>query len=80
MVLREENYAPLHQNGYIVLLRRELSKLPLTGRPLSRSPEALAAMEKVRAPYYERFADAVIDNNGTVGETTEQILTLFERR
>ena len=79
-VLREENYAPLAQNGYIVQLKRDIAKLPTEGRPLSKSPEALAAMEKVRAPYYERFADAAIDNNGTIRETAEQVLTLFEKR
>ena len=42
-VTRAENYAPLHQNGRIVWLRRPLAALPTEGRPLSQkhSPEQL---------------------------------------
>ncbi|MBE5997468.1 MAG: shikimate kinase [Lachnospiraceae bacterium] len=80
IVLRDDNYAPLAQNGYIVCLERDLSKLPLDGRPLSKSPEALVAMQKRRAPYYEHFADASIDNNGTRQETLDHILAMFGRR
>ena len=80
IVLRDDNYAPLAQNGYIVCLERDLSKLPLDGRPLSKSAEALVAMQKRRAPYYEHFADASIDNNGTRQDTIDHILTMFEKR
>ena len=80
IVLRDDNYAPLAQNGYIVCLERDLSKLPLDGRPLSKSPEALAAMQKRRAPYYEHFADASIDNNGIREDTIDHILAMFGRR
>ena len=34
-VLHEENYAPLHQNGVIFWLRRDLDKLERDGRPLA---------------------------------------------
>ena len=37
-------------------------------------------MEKRRAPYYERFADAEIDNNGIPQDTIDHILTMFEKR
>ena len=80
IVLRDDNYAPLAQNGYIVCLERDLSKLPLDGRPLSKSAEALVAMQKRRAPYYEHFADASIDNNGIHEDTIDHILTLFGKR
>ena len=33
VVTREENYAPLHQNGVIVHLRRDVSLLPTAGGP-----------------------------------------------
>ena len=80
IVLREDNYAPLAQNGYIVHLDRDLSRLPLDGRPLSKSADALIAMAKRRAPYYERFADASIDNNGIKEDTVDHILNLFGKR
>lgn len=72
-VLREENYAALHQNGTIVWLTRDLARLPIDGRPVSQatSLDALFAARKVR---YERFADHIIDNNGAPDETVRAIL------
>lgn len=72
-VLREENYAALHQNSTIVWLTRDLARLPINGRPVSQatSLDALFAARKTR---YERFADHIIDNNGAPDETVRAIL------
>ena len=72
-VLREENYAALHQNSAIVWLTRDLARLPIDGRPVSQatSLDALFAARKAR---YERFADHIIDNNGAPDETVRAIL------
>ncbi len=72
-VLREENYAALHQNSTIVWLTRDLARLPIDGRPVSQatSLDALFAARKAR---YERFADHIIDNNGAPDETVRAIL------
>ena len=72
-VLREENYAALHQNSMIVWLTRDLARLPIDGRPVSQatSLDALFAARKAR---YERFADHIIDNNGAPDETVRAIL------
>ncbi len=72
-VTREENYPLLHQNGRIFWLRRDTEKLPREGRPLSLAGD-LGEMYRQREPLYRRFADAVIDNNGTPEETVRQIL------
>ncbi|MBP3587575.1 MAG: shikimate kinase, partial [Clostridia bacterium] len=72
-VTREENYPSLHQNGTIFWLRRDLDKLPVSGRPVSQRDGVQAIYEK-RKPLYERFADIVVDNNGEIGETVSQIL------
>ena len=73
-VTREENYKHLHQNGEIFWLRRSLDKLPTAGRPLSQRGSLESMFEK-RAPMYERFADAVIDNDsGTVSDSAKAIL------
>jgi len=72
-VLREENYAPLHQNGTIFWLTRDLTVLDREGRPLSQNAD-LAAMFEKREPRYRRFADWVIDNNGSPEDTVKQIL------
>ncbi len=72
VVTREENYRPLHQNGIIVYLRRELSKLVTGGRPLSQktSPEALYMARKSS---YERFADLCVDSTEVPEHTAEVI-------
>lgn len=66
------NYAPLHQNGRIYQLVRDLDILPTDGRPLSQSTD-LSVMWTERAPLYAAFRDAAIDNNGTVEETAAAI-------
>ena len=71
-VLHEENYAPLHQNGVIFWLRRDLDKLERDGRPLSRAGN-LNAMYEMREKRYLRFADYIIDNNRALEDTVEDI-------
>ena len=66
------NYAVLHQNGRIYQLVRNLTLLPTEGRPLSQGAD-LAAMWRERAPLYQRFRDAEIDNNGAVEDTAAAI-------
>ncbi len=72
-VTREENYPLLHQNGFIVWLTRDLSKLPTAGRPLSQknSAETLYAQRRDK---YAAFADLVVDNDGSPEDTLKQIL------
>lgn len=72
VVTREENYAPLHQNGILLYIKRELSQLATEGRPLSQnhSPEALYRQRKSA---YERFADLSVQNNGSVEQTVRTI-------
>ena len=73
-VTREENYAPLHQNGIIVYLRRDLSRLATDGRPLSQrtSVEALYAARK---DAYERFADLTVDSTEVIDKTVAIMAT-----
>ena len=70
-VTREENYDLLHQNGIIFWLERDVGRLPREGRPLSAGD--LAALYERRRAQYARFADHVIDNNGTVEDTVRQV-------
>ena len=70
------NYAALHQNGRIYQLVRDLTLLPTEGRPLSQGAD-LAAMWRERAPLYQRFRDAEIDNSGTVDDTAAAIWREF---
>ena len=71
-VTRERNYPLLHQNGAIFWLRRDLSKLPTDGRPLSQANK-LADMYEIRRPLYAAFADHEINNDSALEDTIEQI-------
>ncbi|MDO4811405.1 MAG: shikimate kinase [Eubacteriales bacterium] len=71
-VTREENYSLLHQNGVIFWIQRDLTALARDGRPLSQSGDLQEMYEK-RRPCYDYFADACIDNNGTVADAVSQI-------
>ena len=72
-VTQEENYLPLHQNGSIYWIHRNLELLPTDGRPLSQVGR-LDAMYKMRKPMYERFSDFSIDNVGSVESVVEEIM------
>lgn len=67
-----DNYAPLHQNGRIYHLLRDLALLPTEGRPLSQSTE-LSQLWQQRAPLYARFRDADIENSAAPQETAQTI-------
>ena len=75
-ILRPENYDLLHQNGTLFWLQRDWHKLPTDGRPISQSRD-LSELLRERTPAYTRFADHIIDNNGTVEETLRQILEVL---
>ena len=74
VVTREINYRPLHQNGVILYLRRELSLLATNGRPLSQktSPEALYLARK---DAYERFADITVESTEVPELTADAMLS-----
>ena len=72
VIMDQRNYGPLHQNGRIYHLIRDLDILPTDGRPVSQSTD-LHALWETRAPFYARFRDAAIENSGTVEETAAAI-------
>ncbi|MBQ6520135.1 MAG: hypothetical protein IJI14_15585 [Anaerolineaceae bacterium] len=72
VVTRPENYGPLHQNGRIYQLERDLSLLPVDGRPISQKTSAEELFRK-RAPMYEAFRDVQVSNNASPEETAEMI-------
>ncbi len=76
-VTRAENYPHLHQNGAIIFLERELSKLPKKGRPLSLRGN-LQDMYTMRLPMYRRFADITVDNNGSVESVAKRVEEAYE--
>ena len=73
VVTRDENYAPLHQNGIIVYIKRDLSKLDTSSRPLSQKNK-LEDMLRVREPKYMRFCDFCVTNDDTPESCASEIL------
>ena len=67
------NYAPLHQNGRIYYLRRNLAELETEGRPLSKDRETLERLCFEREPLYSKFSDFKIENDVTLEEAAQRI-------
>jgi shikimate dehydrogenase len=78
-VLRDENYGPLKQNGVIVYLKRDLSRLSTKDRPLSPDIEALKKLFESRRERYEKFCDFSADSNASPEEAAKAILKEFEK-
>lgn len=70
-VTKEENWPLLRQNSRIIWLQRSLSQLPTQGRPLSGNLPELYARRKGQ---YAALAHRIIDNNGSIKSTINQIL------
>ena len=68
------NYAPLHQNGRIYYLRRNLVELETEGRPLSKNFETLVRLQEEREPLYRFFADAEIQNDLSLEKAAKRIM------
>ena len=76
VVTRQENYAPLHQNGRIYQLERDLALLPVDGRPISQKTP-LEELSRKRAPLYRAFRDVLVSNNAAPSEAAEMIWRNF---
>lgn len=73
-VLTEDNRFHLRMNGVVARIRRPLPLLSTGGRPLSKSPEALALMEAEREPLYRACADFTVDNEGTLQDCVDKVV------
>ena len=69
----ERNYPPLHQNGTMVWIKRELSKLPTAGRPLSQQNK-IEELYRIRKPLYQAFADISVQSTETPALTADLII------
>ena len=76
-VTQPRNYPLLHQNGQIFWIQRDITVLPTQGRPLSQQNK-LEEMYTIRKPMYERFADSIVPNDGTLEQTLATILSRLE--
>lgn len=57
IVTREENLAPLAQNGILLFINRDPALLPTDGRPLSADTDAVMRLYEHRLPLYRSFSD-----------------------
>lgn len=71
-VTKERNYAPLHQNGAIIFIERDLDKLSKKGRPLSQKIP-IEELYARRIDSYLRFADRKIRSEENPADTVENV-------
>lgn len=73
-VTRSSNYAPLHQNGVMVFIERDLKKLATNGRPLSQK-HTVEELYNARIDAYHSFADIEIKSTEIPEKTAELIIS-----
>lgn len=73
VVVNDDNFDALKQNGTIIFLNRSTSYLPTDGRPLSQSND-LNEMLKKRLPLYRKFCDIEADGNDTIENVANNVL------
>ena len=76
-VTQSVNYRLLRQNSRIFWVQRALEQLPIQGRPLSQS-KSLDMLWQERANLYGKFADHIIENNGTITDAVHAILEVLK--
>ena len=76
-VTKKRNEPLLRQNGTIIWLQRDLNRLPKDGRPLSQQTD-LQDMYRLRQPLYDKFADVIVDNDGSLESTFDRIIGALE--
>ena len=76
-VTQSVNYRLLRQNSRIFWVQRALKQLPIQGRPLSQS-KSLDTLWQERADLYGKFADHIIENNGTIADAVHAILEVLK--
>ena len=72
VVTRPENYAPLHQNGTIVLIDRPIEQLSDKGRPISQA-RGIEQLAKERMGLYRLWADVTLPCTGSPSGDAELI-------
>ena len=72
-VLREENRKNLAQNGKIVYIKRDLDKLIMDNRPISKG-KGIERLFEERKDIYESFSDIAVDNNFSVENCVKEII------
>lgn len=64
----------LRMNSLVCYIKRDLSELSSSNRPLSATPEAIRKLYERRSPLYEQCADINIDNKNTIDDAIDEII------
>lgn len=78
-VLVEENMKILSENGYIIFIDRKpehlLASIKDDSRPLlADDKQRIHDLYAQRIDLYRKYADAIVDNNGSMEETFDQLV------
>lgn len=76
VVTKMENYEPLVQNGRIYFIDRDLERLSIAGRPLSKDRNTVNKLWEEREKMYRFFSDKTVYNED-IDSTSNQILEDF---
>ena len=73
IVTREENREYIKENSTVIYIKRDLEKLDIKGRPLSKQ-NGLDELFKARKEKYEDFSDISFENKGSIEDCVKEIL------
>jgi len=80
-VKREKNVELMKQNGIVVYLKRDLSKLSTDGRPLSQGgEEKIRQLYEERRSLYENAADVIIETYEDIDECAKRLYNEVEKK
>lgn len=82
-VLVEENMKILSENGYIIFIDRKpenlLKNIQGDDRPLlAENKQRIYDLYAQRIDLYRKYADVIIDNNGSMDETFDQLVRQWD--
>ena len=76
-VLKEENVTAMKSNAAVIYIRRDLNKLALKGRPLSKS-DGVEKLYAERKEKYEAAADGTVYNDFKAERVAKEIIKAYE--
>lgn len=76
-VLRSENVKNLKRNGVIIYVKRDLSLLDVSNRPLSQK-QGVELLYQKRKGIYESVSDYAVENNGLIDDCYKKVIKNYE--
>ncbi|MEX1376646.1 MAG: shikimate kinase [Eubacteriales bacterium] len=79
-----ENMEYLKQNSVVVFIRRDINRIKKSlekeadTRPLLKDESALERLYLQRVSLYEKYADFIVDNNGSIYKVCDEIIKKYE--